>query len=396
MIKRQQPGNRSTLDRFRRWSTACWILLGLLPTAVAVLDASPARKYWTLGLLALIALCHAVLLTRPDGSVVARRAYLAVLAVVLGATSYLLDGGAALYVVSLPQFWLYTRTPREAVALSGAAAVLTVFGGTLGQGWSPQFLTGNAVFTVVAYVGGVGLGRWVHRFVDQSNERQNQLTAELVDTQAELAAVYQRQGAAEERERLAREIHDTLAQGFASIVVLAEAARGNAEDDPERCVQQLVSIERTARENLAEARVLVGSAPQGDVAAGSLAATLRRTLDRFAQDTGLTVTAELPEVRLDQHTRVALLRCTQESLANVRKHSGATTVGLVLCEFPGAVELEITDDGHGFVVEDARGFGLDGMRRRLAELDGMLTVTSSLGEGTRVLATLPIHSQDRP
>jgi signal transduction histidine kinase len=361
-----------------------------------VLDASPARKYWTLGLLALIALCHAVLLTRPDGSVVARRAYLAVLAVVLGATSYLLDGGAALYVVSLPQFWLYTRTPREAVALSGAAAVLTVFGGTLGQGWSPQFLTGNAVFTVVAYVGGVGLGRWVHRFVDQSNERQNQLTAELVDTQAELAAVYQRQGAAEERERLAREIHDTLAQGFASIVVLAEAARGNAEDDPERCVQQLVSIERTARENLAEARVLVGSAPQGDVAAGSLAATLRRTLDRFAQDTGLTVTAELPEVRLDQHTRVALLRCTQESLANVRKHSGATTVGLVLCEFPGAVELEITDDGHGFVVEDARGFGLDGMRRRLAELDGMLTVTSSLGEGTRVLATLPIHSQDRP
>jgi signal transduction histidine kinase len=394
MIRRQQPGNRSTLDRFRRWSTACWILLGLLPTAVAVLDASPARKYWTLGLLALIALCHAVLLTRPDGSVVARRAYLAVLAVVLGATSYLLDGGAALYVVSLPQFWLYTRTPREAVALSGAAAVLTVFGGTLGQGWSPQFLTGNAVFTVVAYVGGVGLGRWVHRFVDQSNERQNQLTAELVDTQAELAAVYQRQGAAEERERLAREIHDTLAQGFASIVVLAEAARGNAEDDPERCVQQLVSIERTARENLAEARVLVGSAPQGDVAAGSLAATLRRTLDRFAQDTGLTVTAELPEVRLDQHTRVALLRCTQESLANVRKHSGATTVGLVLCEFPGAVELEITDDGHGFVVEDARGFGLDGMRRRLAELDGMLTVTSSLGEGTRVLATLPIHSQD--
>jgi signal transduction histidine kinase len=396
MIRRQQPGNRSTLDRFRRWSTACWIVLGLLPTAVAVLDASPARKYWTLGLLALIALCHAVLLTRPDGSVVARRAYLAVLAVVLGATSYLLDGGAALYVVSLPQFWLYTRTPREAVALSGAAAVLTVFGGTLGQGWSPQFLTGNAVFTVVAYVGGVGLGRWVHRFVDQSNERQNQLTAELVDTQAELAAVYQRQGAAEERERLAREIHDTLAQGFASIVVLAEAARGNAEDDPERCVQQLISIERTARENLAEARVLVGSAPQGDVAAGSLAATLRRTLDRFAQDTGLTVTAELPEVRLDQHTRVALLRCTQESLANVRKHSGATTVGLVLCEFPGAVELEITDDGHGFVVEDARGFGLDGMRRRLAELDGMLTVTSSLGEGTRVLATLPIHSQDRP
>jgi signal transduction histidine kinase len=400
VTQRQQPENdsplnRSPLDRIHRWSSACWYLLGLLPTAVAVLDASAARMSWTLGLLALAGLWNAVFLARPDTSPRGRRAYLAVLALVLGATAYLLDGGASLYLLSLPQFWLYTRTPRDAVAFSGAAALFTVFGGTLGQGWSPQFLTGNAVFTVVAYAGGVFLGLWLHRFVDQSNERQNRLTAELVDTQAELAAVYQKQGAAEERERLAREIHDTLAQGFASIVVLAEAARAAAAEDPERCLQQLVSIEQTARENLAEARVLVGSAPQSGVVAGSLAATLRRTLDRFAQDTGLTVTAELPDVRLDQHTRVALLRCAQESLANVRKHSGASTVGLVLSELPGAVELEITDDGHGFVVEDARGFGLDGMRRRLAELDGSLTVTSSLGEGTRVLAALPLHSQDR-
>lgn len=388
----QQPGDRLTQDRIRRWNSAGWILFGLLPPAVAVLDASPARRYWLLGLLALIALCHTVVLTRPDNPVLRPRTYLAVLALVLGATSYLLDGGAAFYIVSLPQFWLFTRAPRDAITFSGAGAALTVFGGTLGQGWSPQFLTGNAVFTVVAYAAGVGLGLWVHRFVGRSNERQEQLTAELAVTQEELAAAYQQQGAAEERERLAREIHDTLAQGFASIVVLAEAAR--AATDPIRCAEQLTSIEQTARENLAEARVLVGSAPESGVAPGSLATTLRRTLDRFVQDTGLTVTAELPDMNLDQRTRVALLRCTQESLANVRKHSGASTVGVVLTELAGGVELEITDDGCGFVVEESHGFGLDGMRRRLAELDGELTVTSSLGDGTRVLARLPTHSQD--
>lgn len=391
----QQPGDPLTQDRVLRWNLTGWILFGLLPPAVAVLDASPARRYWLLGLLALIALCHTVVLTRPDNPVLRPRSYLGVLALVLGATSYLLDGGAAFYVVSLPQFWLFTPAPRDAITLSGAAAALTVFGSTLGQGWSPQFLTGNVVFTVVAYAAGTGLGLGLHRFVGRSNERQEQLTDELALTQEELAAAYQRQGAIEERERLAREIHDTLAQGFASIVVLAEAARAATVTDPVRCAEQLTSIEQTARENLAEARVLVGSAPESGVAAGSLAATLRRTLARFAQDTGLTVTAELPDTDLDQPTRVALLRCTQESLANIRKHSGASTVGIVLTELVGGVELEITDDGCGFVVEDSRGFGLDGMRRRLAELDGELDVTSSLGDGTRVLVGLPTHSQDR-
>lgn len=237
-------------------------------------------------------------------------------------------------------------------------------------------------------------GLWMYRVVGARDERARLLAADLERTQRQLAEAQRRQGAAEERERLAREIHDTLAQGFASIVVLAEAARIGLGAEPGRSARQLMSIERTARENLAEARALVesasraGPAPQGGPPP-SVARTLRRTLDRFAEDTGLRVGADLPDVECDQTTRIALLRCTQESLANVRRHAAASTVGVVLEEHPHGIELEITDDGRGFAVGDSGGFGLEGMRRRLAELGGELTVTSSPGDGTRVLAMIP-------
>ncbi|MFF2125675.1 sensor histidine kinase [Streptomyces olivochromogenes] len=394
MKQRPQPDDRHSLGPLHLWNTISWVVLGLLPTAVAVLDATEAKKYWSLGLLALISLFYVLVLAPPRKPVLRPDAFLGLLALVEGGVSYQLGGAAAFYIVSLPHFWIFARSPRSSIVLSGLGAATTVFGGTLRQGWSPQFLTGNVVFTVVAYGAGVVLGLWVHRFMRQSKARTEQLTSELHSAQEQLAEAYQRQGAAAERERIAREIHDTLAQGFASIIVLAEAARDANGTDADKCDQQLLSIVRTARENFAEARVLVGSAPQSGVAPGSVATMLRRTLDRFIQDTGLTVTAELADVDCDQTTRIALLRCTQESLANVRKHAAATTVGVVLARHPHGVELEITDDGRGFVPDEAQGFGLVGMRKRLAELDGDFTVTSSLGDGTRILATIPTNSQD--
>ncbi|MFE4752150.1 sensor histidine kinase [Streptomyces mirabilis] len=394
MKQRPQPDDRHSLGPLHLWNTISWVVLGLLPTAVAVLDAAEAKKYGSLGLLALITLCYVLVLAPPRKPVLRPEVFLGLLALVEGGVSYQLGGAAAFYIVSLPHFWIFARSPRSSLVLSGLGAATTVFGGTLRQGWSPQFLTGNVVFTVIAYGAGVVLGLWVHRFMSQSNARTEQLASELHSAQEQLAEAYQRQGAAAERERIAREIHDTLAQGFASIIVLAEAARDANGTDADTCDQQLLSIVRTARENFAEARVLVGSAPQSGVAPGSVATTLRRTLDRFIQDTGLTVTADLADVDCDQTTRIALLRCTQESLTNVRKHAAATTVGVVLVRHPHGIELEITDDGRGFVPDEAQGFGLTGMRKRLAELDGDFTVTSSLGDGTRILATIPTNSQD--
>ncbi|MFE2168121.1 sensor histidine kinase [Streptomyces sp. NPDC059447] len=392
MSERPQSSVRLSMDKLHGWYTTAWVLLGLGPSVIGVENDSGAPKWAALAMLAVLASCYTAVRRFPDNPLLRPQAYLALLALGLSAMGGLPGGGAALFIVSLPQFWLFATGVRASIVLSGAAAAGTVVGSSLR---GDESLTGNIVFIFIGYAASVLIGLLIHRLVADGDARAGLLGAELESAQARLAEAHRQQGAANERERMAREIHDTLAQGFASIIVLAEAARSTVASDPERTMQQLVSIEQTARENFVEARVLVGSAPQSGLAPGSVAVTLRRTLDRFTQDTGLTVEAELPpDVECDQQTRIALLRCTQESLANVRKHAAATTVGVVLTQYPHAIELEITDDGRGFVVEDSRGFGLDGMRKRLAELDGDLTVTSSLGDGTRILAT--IHTNGQP
>ncbi|WP_329249645.1 sensor histidine kinase [Actinoallomurus sp. NBC_01490] len=363
-----------------RWYTLLWVVFGPAPEFVAGLGDPAGTRVWSLTVPVVLAVV---------GAVAARRSWFPYALIAgLGAVSFLRDGAASLYIVSLPYFWLPVRSARWPVLLSGAGAATAVGGGVLGGG---GLATGNTVVTLVAYAAGTALGLAARRVADRAEARARRLDDELTSTRADLAEAHRRQGAAEERERLAREIHDTLAQGFASIVVLAEAVRSGLADDPDGAARQLLSIERTARENLAEARVLVGASPQETIAAGSVSRTLRRALDRFTEDTGIAVDADLADVECDPTTRIALLRCVQESLANVRKHAAASTVGVVLTSQPHGVELEVTDDGRGFSVADARGFGLTGMRRRLTELGGELTVTSAPGDGTRVLAVLPIE-----
>ncbi|MER6144257.1 sensor histidine kinase [Streptomyces sparsogenes] len=377
----------------RRWNAVCWVLFAAMAVGLAAMDQPRGSRYGALALLGCVVLCYALLDRFPGNPVVRPHVYLSVLVLALGGMAYLRSSYAALFMVTLPHYWMFGRTPRASMGFLGLATTATLAGSISRQGWSLEFFSETMVSTLIVVAVGVLIGLWAHSVVAQSAERAR-LIVELERTQAELSEAHQRQGAADERERMARDIHDTLAQGFASIVVLAEAARAQLASDPARSAQQLRSIESTARENLAEARELVGSAQrrQDGAAGGSVARTLRRVLDRFAEDTGLTVAADLAEVVCDQQTRIALLRCTQESLANVRKHARASTVGVNLTRRPYGVELEVTDDGAGFDPEESAGFGLDGMRKRLAELGGRLTVTSSVGDGTRILAMIPLET----
>ncbi|MEV6103807.1 sensor histidine kinase [Streptomyces sp. NPDC051940] len=387
MLQRPQRGDPFWIWLLHSWDLLAWAVIGLL-ALITVLGGTPGpQKYGSLALMAVLAAANAAVRRwgrrRPLGGY----AYLALLVPVLGALAYLRDGYGVLYTVTLVQFVIYVDSLRGALTASALGAVAITAGGVLREGWDTDTLTKNTISSLGVYAVSVLIALLTPRALELRDERAR-LRAQLASTQAELAEALRREGAARERARMAREIHDTLAQGFASIVVLAEAARAGLAGDPDRSAAQLRSIEQTARENLTEARALVGSGPQ--IAPGSVAQAIRRTVERFAQDTGLAVEADLPDVDCDQPTRIALLRCAQESLANVRKHAAASTVGVVLAEQPYGVELEVTDDGRGFVVGDAPGFGLDGMRRRLAELGGELTVTSSPGDGTRVLAVLPL------
>lgn len=366
----------------RGWYALIWVVFGLCPGLVAVLGDTGTQRYGSIAVLGAMGVGYALVTLLPGHQAI-RLTYLGLLVPALGAMAYLPGGGAALFVLTLPQFWLLARTSWQAVGLSGAAAAAVVVGALVRNEGA---ISGNAVVPAAAFAVAVPIGVWWH----QNEQRTRALGDELARTQQELAEAQRRAGAAQERDRLAREIHDTLAQGFASIAALAEAAR--VASDPEQHARHLASIETTARENLAEARVLVASAPA--VVPGSLTGSLQRTLDRFAEDTHVMVNADLADIHPDPPARGALVRCAQESLANVRKHASATTITMVLTQRQDTFELEITDDGRGFVVADARGFGIDGMRRRLAELGGELTVTSSVGDGTRVLAEIPIQEGD--
>jgi signal transduction histidine kinase len=207
-------------------------------------------------------------------------------------------------------------------------------------------------------------------------------------------------GVLEERGRLSREIHDTLAQGFSSIVLLARAAGedGTAAGRRGELVDQIRS---TAADNLGEARRIVAALAPPDLAEHGLAAALGRLLAALHTATGvetdLRVEGGLPP--MPTAAEVTLLRVAQSALANVRAHSGAGRVVVTLSAAEGEVRMDVLDDGRGFDAtgwaarpgpSEAGGYGLRAMRARLRAAGGDLEVESEPGEGTVVSASLPV------
>lgn len=239
----------------------------------------------------------------------------------------------------------------------------------------------------------IGVSWGYQRILAESAER-GRLVRELVAAQGELALLQRESGALAERSRLAGDIHDTLAQGYSSILLLARAglARGASE------TELLGQIEATAAENLVEARRVVHALTPAPLEDAPLPAAVRRVLDRLAGATGLAVDLDvsgdpsLAPTAVD----VAVLRLVQGALANVRQHAGATRVAVSLNYTPDELLVDVVDDGRGFDPEDvpaasdAGGFGLRAMRERVAALGGTLAVESAPGEGTAVAASLPL------
>jgi signal transduction histidine kinase len=277
-----------------------------------------------------------------------------------------------------PQVYMVYGTAR------GFVLMMVLFSGAVGSAMvaSGAGVTLTLVMMLVGIACSALLATFIGRLSAQNRERAR-LIDELDRTRDELAEVSREAGVLAERERLARDIHDTIAQGFTSIVMLVQAAE--AEVGPNR---HLELVARTARENLAETRGLVAALAPPALAAGSLAEALRRLAADFALPVDLDVEGE--QRPLGPAAEVVLLRVAQESLANVRKHAGARSVWMSLEFAPDAARLTVADDGRGFDPEAvASGFGLRGMRGRVEQAGGALAVRSGAGEGAVVEAVLP-------
>ena len=229
------------------------------------------------------------------------------------------------------------------------------------------------------------IGVWIIRVVSQNAERA-ELIASLEASQAEVARLSHETGVAAERERLAGEIHDTLAQGFTSIVTLVQATESELGRSEAQVRRHLDLMLRTARENLAESRALVAALAPASLTESSLTDALSRQAARLAEE-GVPTTFDVMGARrpLPTGIDVVLLRTLQESLSNIRKHARASTVEVVLSYQDTAVVLLVTDNGVGFDVSSVTdGFGLRGMRSRVDQVGGTLSVTSEPGVGTTV------------
>ncbi|GAA0267222.1 sensor histidine kinase [Cryptosporangium japonicum] len=291
-----------------------------------------------------------------------------------------------LSVLFLHVFLLLGRWRNRLIALGVLAAV--ILGGTFVHlGVSTATALALLLTVVVPILSAVLIGGFISALITQSRAR-GALIAELTETRAALARERHAAGMTAERQRLSAEIHDTLAQGFTSILMLTQSARMTLERDAAPVPDQLDLIERTARENLAEARSLVAALRPPDLSAHGLAEALARLAERHTRDTGVPVTVELAEPAdggSPEHDAV-LLRAAQEALTNVRRHANASSVRIVLSS--GA--LAVTDDGQGFEPDRPHdGYGLAGMRSRAIGFGGTCTVVSAPGEGATVRVELP-------
>jgi len=274
--------------------------------------------------------------------------------------------------------------------------------------WRQILSGGHISWTYLIVIGmstvaSIALAWFIHALMIQSQERKR-LVEEVKEAQGELAAAERQAGILEERQRLAREIHDTLAQGFTSIIMHLETLDAGISPEQTLLKEHLALARDSARASLAEARRMVWALQPELLERDSLEKALSRYIERWSKESGiegrLSVTGE--SIPLPPEYEVALLRTVQEALTNVKRHAQAGSVMVTLSYMEALVALDVQDDGIGFDPalilssshEQAGGFGLRSMRERTEILGGTFTVESSAGVGTTIAVALPLSRKE--
>ncbi|MFC6083046.1 sensor histidine kinase [Sphaerisporangium aureirubrum] len=329
----------------------------------------------------------------------------------------------AILVVRDPWFGLFTPAPyiyaftllRWPWRLAGVAAVAIVSGTAQASDAPKTTASGLAISALIVVVNVVMMcvTAWVLRLAEQEREQRLQALAELsranrllAATLAENAGLHtqlltqaREAGVLDERRRMAREIHDTLAQGLAGIIAQLQAAE-QMHEVPAQWQRPFAAVKGLARETLSEARRSVDALRPEPLETTRLGDALAEVAGRWSRLHGLAVQVTTTgTVRpMAPEAEFALLRTAQEALANVAKHAGATRAGVTLSYLDHEVALDVRDDGKGFdpahlgaspTSPSGGGFGLTIMRQRLEELSGSLQVESEPGAGTGISASIP-------
>jgi signal transduction histidine kinase len=245
------------------------------------------------------------------------------------------------------------------------------------------------------------MGIWISAIIEQSAERRL-LIEQLETTQADLAAAERRegilQGTLEERQRLTREIHDTLAQGFTSIIMHLEAAEQALPHDTEILQKHMARAQASARNSLKAARRVINELRPDLLEKGSLMEAIERTAKQWQAQTGINanVTSTGEPLPLHSTIEITLLRAVQEALNNIWKHAQANVVQVTVSYMGDLIMLDIQDDGVGLGADTTSslrgGFGLQAMRERVEQCGGTVALESDLGEGTTVVIAIPLTS----
>jgi signal transduction histidine kinase len=370
----------------RWWAVAVLAVVAVCGVILAFSWSSTSWAPLGIGILAVVVVAY---LTLGRGAQDGNRRAVAFVGILAAATFGLVAIAPPLAVfqsLAMPAGWVLARTRLGGILSSVAVAVAAAAGFVVVLGPSWEALTTAAITLTFSLAGSIALGLWIWRIADYGSER-SRLLDELTAAQDELATLHRDAGSTSERERLARELHDTIAQSLAGVVLLAQRSRrdlaaGRLTD------ATLGTLEESARAALTETRTLVaGSAPVE--LAGGLGGALEVLAERFRRETSIAVRVSVALASpLDRDAEVALLRCAQEGLANVRKHAGASAVTVSLTEEDDVAVLRVADDGAGLDPEAIPdGFGLSGLRARLALAGGTLAVSSDAG--TTLTAQLP-------
>jgi len=378
-----------------RWINSYFALVTVTITVLAVLSSeqSAGHRLWLIAIVGAMALVYVVAGQVAITQNVPWPRLLALHLTLLGLFAIavaLSEAYSFLLFVLVPL--AYMTLPLPAATLT--AVVLNLVPAAVQYAGSGQFdreTKAALAFAAPGIAFSIGSGIWISGIVRES-QRRRELIDELQATRAEVARLSHDAGTEAERHRLSAEIHDTLAQGLSSIVMLVQAAEVELARDPAKAREHLRLAAATARDNLAEARALVAGLGPTALADSSLSEALTRLARRVQTETGITTSVLVSgQTRaLPTAVDVAFLRAAQESLANARQHAGATKVSMCLEYRPDRVTLTVTDDGRGLPSgAEQRGYGLQGLRARAAQVGGTLTLGAGAPGGTLVRMEIP-------